>query len=378
MTKITCSLFLLCLSVCTIGQQKKAANAAAETAGKIISLQPENWDFKPNMVEFTTYKSRTAMKILPKAGKAVLKMMDFTDGTIEFDFDPLDPFFASFYFHYQDANENECFYFRTQSAGNTNAIDAIQYAPHIAGINLWDMLFHYQGGADFKRDQWNHVKLVISGRQMRAYVNSNTKPTLEIPRLEGNALHGTLAFEGEAAISNLVVKPGQIEGLDSRPGIDLTDHDPRYIRTWEVSTPLNTPPKIDFNWAWVPDSTTKWEPIEAERRGLINLTRKFGQGNSRRIVWLKKSIQVATAQTMKLHLGFSDEVWVLLNGRPLYFDKNWYGTPLSKEPAGRCTIENASVLIPLKAGDNQVLIGVANNFYGWGIITRMDVMAGNN
>lgn len=40
--------------------------------------------------------------------------------------------------------------------------------------------------------------------------------------------------------------------------------------------------------------------------------------------------------------------------------------------AGRISLENASFDLPLKKGENEILIGVANAFYGWGIIARLD------
>ena len=47
-----------------------------------------------------------------------------------------------------------------------------------------------------------------------------------------------------------------------------------------------------------------------------------------------------------------------------------------KEPDGRCSLENANFNLPLKAGVNEILIGVANDFYGWGIIARLDTVEG--
>jgi len=132
---------------------------------------------------------------------------DFTDGTIEFDYEPLDPSFASVFFRWQNAGENECFYFRTGRAGNPTAEDAVQYAPFLSGIMIWDMLGHFQGNASFKKQEWNHVKLVVSGAQMRAYVNSESRPTLAVPRLEGNVTNGRIGFAGEAIIANLIIKP---------------------------------------------------------------------------------------------------------------------------------------------------------------------------
>jgi hypothetical protein len=67
---------------------------------------------------------------------------------------------------------------------------------------------------------------------------------------------------------------------------------------------------------------------------------------------------------------------VFVNGRFLYVDKNLYGQPIMKEPDGRCSVENASFILPLNAGNNELLIGVANDFYGWGIIARLDSMEG--
>jgi hypothetical protein len=128
----------------------------------------------------------------------------------------------------------------------------------------------------------------------------------------------------------------------------------------------------------VPDSSSQWSPIRAEGRAIVNLSRKFGsvKNDLRRLAWLKTTIRSDKIQEKLLNLGFSDEVWVLLNGQILYVDKNYFGTPGQKEPKGRCTIENTSFRISLKEGDNELLIGLANYFYGWGIIARLNNMEG--
>lgn len=368
MTKIACSIFLISLCTSGLAQKKKVPDKGPAVIN--IALKPENWTFNTGKVEFAEYKGIPSMKILADAGKVVLRDLEFRDGTIEFDHEPIHPAFASFYFRYKDEKESECFYFRTARAGNPQAGDAVQYAPFIDGVNLWDMLFQYQAAADFKKGQWNHVRMVISGKQMRVYVNAAGKPSLVVPRLEGNSPIGTLAFDGESVIANLVVRPGQTDGLDSAAGADITDNDPRYLRSWQVTSPIETG-RSDLDYDWLPKDSTKWEPINAERMGLVNLTRKLGASKQRRLVWLKTTVNMPSAQTKKMQLGFSDEVWVLVNGRAIYIDKNWYTQPIKKEPAGRCTIENASFLVPLQQGDNTIMIGVANDFYGWGIVARL-------
>jgi hypothetical protein len=77
-----------------------------------------------------------------------------------------------------------------------------------------------------------------------------------------------------------------------------------------------------------------------------------------------------------MQLGFGDEVWVVLNGRLLYLDKNHYGMLIRKTPDGRIGLENSNFALPLNQGENILMICVANNFFGWGIIARLETMEG--
>lgn len=364
-------LFLLLFSMHIMAQKdgKHPGKSTSSQSRITVAMKADNWTTQHDTVEFLTWRSVPAMKVM--RGTALLKDIDFSDGTIEYDMEPLNNAFVTVFFRQQSADERECFYFRTYAAANNAAIDAIQYAPYLGSVNMWDMLPHYQGNASFQREKWNHVKLVISGKQMWVYVNDSARPALKIPRLEGSTAHGGIAFEGQAFISNLVIKPGQTEDLSPLEGPDPTDNDPRYLRDWKVSSPLATR-DIDFTNAFIPGKDAAWEPIWAERRGLVNLTRKFGPSKERRIVWLKTNIHTTRDESRKLNLGFSDEVWVFINGKYVYVDKNLYGMPLSKIPDGRCSIENSAFNLPLKEGDNELLIGVANSFYGWGIMARLD------
>jgi hypothetical protein len=360
-------LLIVAFAALTAHAQKTKSQASPE-----VKLVPENWTFKEGTVEFLDHKGRKAMKLLTSSDRVILKNLDFKDGTIEYDVEFQDPRFASMYFRWQSGNENECFYFRTQRAGNPQAVDAIQYAPHVKGVNLWDLLFHFQTGADFKSGEWNHVKLVVSGKQLRAYVNDMTKAALVVPHLEGDVANGTIAFDGQVIISNVVVKPNVVEGLSPEPGLDLTQNDIRYLRKWQVTRPVELKGTVDFDYSFFPGDTTQWENVTAERNGLINLTRRFGIIEGRRLVWLRTTIQSAKAQSVTLRLGFSDEVWVGLNRQMVYLDKNFYASPMMKTPDGRISLENSTVTLPLNQGDNSLIIGVANNFYGWGIIARLD------
>jgi hypothetical protein len=375
MKKIVFLAGIFILSASLMAQKKQVASTASKNAVQVVPLRPENWTARPGALEFTEQDGRSVMKVVARSGVAVAMGVDFTDGTIEFDEEPTDPSFASFYFRWQDSLESECFYFRTgRGDGHPEAMDAIQYAPIVKGINYWDLLPHYQTNASFQRQSWNHVKLVISGKQMRAYVNSRNVPTLAVSRLEGNTAHGAVAFNGQCSIANLVLRPGQVEGLSPEEGPDPTANDPRYLRHWQVTEPDSIPKPIDFAYDLMPGKATAWHPIEAARRGLIDLTRLYG-GTLRRgrcIAWLKTTITSDKDKRYLMRLGFLDDIWVYINGRLLYVDKNNFGSPIAKDPDGRLSLDNTQLWLPLKQGENELLIGLVSDFYGWGITARLD------
>lgn len=341
-----------------------------------IPMTAERWQFKADQVKFEEYKSHAALHLLNSTDAAILKDLTFSNGTIEFDWAPEDPFFAGMYFRRKDSLETECFYLRVRAGSIPGAMQAVQYAPFLDGVNLWDMLPDYQGNAVFKAGEWNHIKLVISGSRMIVFVNDMERPALQIPQLMGNTASGGLAFDGKGFVANLVIKPEQTGELASSPDFDPVHNDPRYLRQWSVSQPVALPITQEPYTFLPPKIETTWQPVVAERLGLINLTRLYGKSKERRIVWLKVKLRVAAAQVREVSLGFSDEIWAYVNGQPVYFDKNLFGTPHSKFPLGRCSIENASFKLPLVKGDNEVLIALSNFFYGWGLIARLDMMDG--
>lgn len=371
----------LCLALLvgaySVAAQKTGRRQAAPPAALTLPLTADQWTFKEEKVEFVEHRGVRAMRIQREAGTVAAKNLTFADGTIEYDVELLPTtLFASTYFRRKDDKTQEIFYLRNR-VNKPLFNDAIQYAPYVDGVNLWDLFDAYQAPALLKADGWNHVKLVVSGLQMRVYVNDMNRPALEIPQLEADVREGGLAFDGQCVIANVVVRPGETGGLAPYAGTDLTNHDARYLRKWQVSEPVTLPPGQELTVASLPKADARFQPIKAERRGLVNLTRKYGDSQrQRRYVWLKARIASDKARSPLLRLGFSDEVWVFVNGQPVFVDKNLYGQNMRKMPDGRISIENASFPLPLKEGDNEVLVGLANDFFGWGLMARLDSMEG--
>jgi hypothetical protein len=374
-------LFLSFFGAAVAMAQKKPAGVPTQ----VVALKPEAWKFVDGAVVFDDSAGVSRMKIVDGRWIVMLKNMDFGDGTIEFDDVPVDPDFALIYFRMQDSLETETFYFRPVWAhGHPFAPEAVQYTPVVKGVMYWDALPHFQTWSDFSIDKPNHVKIVVSGKQMRVWVNHpGERPTLEVPYLEGNAVHGTVGFQGRHIVTNLVLKPGQVEGLSPEAGLDPTAFDVRYLRHWSFTEPdtanENKMLAGRLGVRGIPGKQAVWKPIEAERRGFVNLSRIFGGTSSMavsRTLFLKTTIHANEARSVQMRLGFLDDINMFVNGRLIYADKNIFGFPAVKEPNGRLSIENATVTVALKAGDNEVMVAIRGNIYSWGIVARLDDLDG--
>jgi hypothetical protein len=112
-----------------------------------------------------------------------------------------------------------------------------------------------------------------------------------------------------------------------------------------------------------------------ERSGLVNLSREYGlplRDPNRAVAWLKTTITSDKKQMKKVDIGWTRELWVFVNGKLVYADQNFFELDgARKAPDGRCSLENGSFTLPLEAGDNEVAVAIANNFFGWGLMLRL-------
>jgi hypothetical protein len=87
----------------------------------------------------------------------------------------------------EDHKNADNFYIRSFGPVKPQTRTTLQYAAVMDGMSIWDLSDEYQSGATIYQDKWNHVKLVVSGKQMKAYVNDMNKPALVVPELESYA-----------------------------------------------------------------------------------------------------------------------------------------------------------------------------------------------
>jgi hypothetical protein len=339
-----------------------------------IPMEPARWELDPQgSGEFVRHRGVAALKIANPT-KAILKDLVFRDGTIEFDMEPGTFGGPGIGFRRSAPGEYEYFYLRP-AAKSPQSGDACQYAPYIKNVLIWDLLPRWQGPAPFRLNEWNHIRIVVSGARAQIFVNdsgSARKPVLDIGRLESNAKQGGILMNGPAVFANLHIRPGVTNGLPAQPINEPEDR--RILKRWEVAPAINLAPGQEPGVGDIPPATaTAWKPVVPERDGLINLTRLYGLPEGRSLTWLRTSVdRKEPAGVVQVAVGYSEEIWVFVNGKQVFTDKNRYLIPSErKAPDGRCAATNGQFSLPLKQGRNEIQVAVANGFYGWGLIFQI-------
>ena len=115
--------------------------------------------------------------------------------------------------------------------------------------------------------------------------------------------------------------------------------------------------------------------LSTERNGLVNISREYGRPlsqPSRAVAWLKTTITSDRKQTKRVDIGWTRELWVFVNGKLVYADKNLFEVEGSRKfPDARCSLDNGVATLPLEPGENEIAIALANNFFGWGLMLRV-------
>jgi hypothetical protein len=342
---------------------------AAET--QVIPMTADRWTLSQG-VQIVEHLGVPAIAI-PRAQplpEAVLKDVVFTDGTIELDVDGGTGLGPAVGFRRHGSDSAELFYVRPKPTCPQDE-DCVQYAPIVNGVLLWDLYPGLQRPARFVPNQWNHLKLVVSGRRLRVWVNGG-EPALDVT-LEGEPAPGGIFLRGTGFSANLKITPGAVEGLPGDAQADPSAKDPRLVRGWSISPVVKLADGAEPDVAARPAGASAWSAIPTERGGLVNISRRYGLPDGRSLVWLRTTIRAAQKAEKRAAIGWNDEVWVFVNGKPVYADKNLYLPPEGrKKPDGRLALENGAFTLPLEAGSNELIVGVANAFFGWGLVLRLD------
>ena len=367
-----------------------AASAFASTVPPLpIPLIADNWNTSGN----ATFIAREAfpqgiLQVTSESeeGFAVLKNKHFDSGTIEFDIKPVGDEMPGIRFHQKDGEDTADMLYIRVSPDCPASQDCLQYVPIIKGRVLWDVYPQYQASAPFREHEWNHIRLVISGKRMDVYVNGRTEPSLRVAHLEGDASTGTIAFEGTAYYANLTLAPGVINGLNPKAPVDPVVGDRRYLVRWQGADPVSMDSTEHLSLSNMPSPGSRWSPVTVDYGGLINLSRfhvPTPKHAPAQVIWLRTTVQSDREQVRHVAVGWLREIWVFADGKPVFSGKNLYNVKGGRKPPdGRLSLENDGFDLPLHKGTNDVVVAIDGNTpdmrgrYGWGFMMRMDQAEG--
>lgn len=366
------------------------APASASAAGKSVRLElgSGDWVITDAKARTETYLGKKALRL--KSGRAYRKDILFENGTIEFDIAPkARASFLGIIFRAQMKGGNleyENIYFRPHKSG---LWDAIQYQPSFNGLTTWQL---YQGkgyNAKYKipYDAWLHVKVVVAGSQAKVFVAGSATPVLTINRLKGRPGKGYVGLwsllPGKAPpdlytgnFANLVIRPDESPSAYEKENPPSADSG--FLTRWQVSEPVATPKGGVRN---LPAASTvkklKWKAVTGESSGLINLTREFSlpQGVKKATVFAKTTLRSERDQIKKLNFGYSDEISIFVNSRILYSGDNSFSSRYPRY-LGPVKADEEAIYLPLKKGDNELVMAVSEAWMGWGFIARLENLKG--
>ena len=183
------------------------------------------------------YRGRRALTFAPLPGQefandiemmAIVAGSDFTDGTIEVDVagarregysaDPVSGFkgFVGVSFRVR-GDSGERFYIRPENGRAEDQIFRNRSTQYEASPDFpWDRLRRenpgvYESYVDLESGAWTHLKIEVSGRKARMYVNGASQPTLVVNDLKLGIGRGAIALwsriSAQAHFSNLRVTP---------------------------------------------------------------------------------------------------------------------------------------------------------------------------
>src|SRR3954454_2828643 len=254
------------LSLSASGQAQTEHPSRAHAAEPItIPMTADHWQTREN-AEFLRQLGFFHGLMRLNSGTAALKDTTFGDGTIEFDVNTVGRGAPGIAFRRQDEANFELLYLRPDPS--CPAFRAcMQYAPETHGVLLWDFFPQYQTRAPLRENGWNHLKIVVSGRRMNVFVNDAASPTLQVGRLEGDAMTGGLQLQGPGTFANMVITPGAVDGLSPEPAKDPLDGDRGLVRNWRLSPFSALPDGKDALYDEMPGASQEWKTIGTERNG---------------------------------------------------------------------------------------------------------------
>lgn len=338
------------------------------------------WTLTGNTTRLVTHRGRPAIAI--DNGNAVRRDVALEDGTIEFDVEMTDArSFVYVQFRMASDTEFEEIYFRPHKS---ELPDAVQYNPVWRGDSFWQ-LWHGPGATAaprFRFGAWTHVRLVLQGARAALFLDADTAPVMIIPlartpRAGYVALRASTPDVAElrgaraAHFTDVVVRPREVAYAFPAPKA-ATPPETGSILRWQVSPgfPAARAP-ISVLPSEMLAGRERWPSYEVEPNGVLAIGRHQDRPRPVGAAIARLVIRSAGERAQRLDLGYSDYVTVFVNGRPVFSGDAHYSFDQPRQE-GLITRAQATLWLPLRDGENEILFAVVDGFGGWGLTGRLE------
>lgn len=350
---------------------------------QVIARQPF-WEHALDGTSGLTLEARTA-EVVEKDGKPALKLdgLALIEGLRRADFRAEveilaeGPCYPGIAFHVRDKADYELAYAVPHASGLP---DAIQYDPVFRGANTWQ-LFNgpaYQAAAAIPKGTW--FTLSVTVRKGRAAIRVGDQPPLVVETLAHGPSAGGIGLwtYQPAYFRNLRVFPaGEIREKGERPAEPAG-----CVTQWELSGGTGVTPEAEEAKTGVradpaatgdgakgrglPEGTL----LVAEPGGVVNLGRALAP--SKDPARLCRSFTLDKAGLVEIGLGFSDEVSLFLDGKPVFQGSNRFRGFGDIPSRGWVTPDAQTFRKELPAGTHEIVVELnATEPFGWGFILTL-------
>ena len=303
-------------------------------------------------------------------GTAYLKDVEFRNGIIELDMAvERKTSYPGVLFRMRSVREHERFYIRPHRAGLYS--DAIQYVASFNGVDSWQL---YNGpgktaALEIPYQTWFHVKLEVKNAQARIFINNSDRPALFIAELQYGASKGMIGLmgpvDGSAYYSNFSYKADDNLTFPPAP---LAEQPLGIITDWEISQVFKAN-EIDLENAPAGQGldTVQWRNVKSLANGVVDVSRFHGRkGADADCIFARTVIECKKDETKQFAFGYSDAITIFLNGKIVFSANSAYR---QRDPSFLGIVGlNDYVYLPLKKGNNELLLNVVEMSGGWGFI----------
>jgi hypothetical protein len=374
----------------TLAPRANYAHPSSSQQSTTVPFTSDQWQIKDPKARVEDHLGRKSLYL--SSGFAFLKDVVFENGVIEVDIAaPNLRSFIGLVFRFESEADHEIVYFRPHKSGLE---DAVQYTPSFNGAAPWQ-LFSGQGfttAVDFPKEQWVHARIEISGIGGKVYLNNSDKPVLVIEDLKRGNSRGSVGIWGFANGGHFSNFSYTIAPVNDRPGKQPAVFAAGIVSRWELSDAFDVD-QLDPEVLPSPIAmkSMKWQAVVAETPGMVVIDRyrkgagviqffaapgsRVGKRPGRKGVFARTTVYSDRDQVTKISLGYSDEVTLFLNSQPVFTGRSAFRF---RDPGflGIMDVEDDSVYLNLRKGKNEIVLGLAEYFGGWGFICRLDDMQG--